>query len=132
MKEKKVSPSIIKNIVVISVWVMLLLLNLLIITMQMLGKVYSSNIVRYICALVLVFVIYAIGIGLNIRNLIVEVKQGTSLKKNILSYLFQVVFVFLAFVSLFEAGLDSKTTKEQVKALITFIQGGRVTLDFSL
>lgn len=129
MEKRKFNPSIIKNIIVLAIWGMLLFLNLSIIVLQMLGNVDNSNMYQYIGAIALVIGIYSIGIGLNIRNLIFELKNKVSVKKNILSYLFQVAFAFCAFVSLFEAGLDSKTTTEQVRAVISFLQGDAININ---
>ena len=74
-------------------------------------------------SILLVLLIYSLGILLNVRNLVHELKHKIPLKKNIISYLFQVIFISCAFVGLFEAGLDSATTTKQVRSVLTFIQG---------
>lgn len=123
MEKKKKNLSFIKNIVIIDFWVFLLFLNEFVIVSQMIEKVNSDNMKNYVTAILLVLLIYSLGILLNVRNLIHELKRQIPLKKNIISYLFQVIFISCAFVGLFEAGLDSATTTKQVRSVLTFIQG---------
>lgn len=129
MEKRKFNPQIIKNIIVIAIWGLFLFLNVTIIVLQMLSNIDKDNMFHYIGAISLIIAIYSIGIGFNIRNLVFELKHKVNIKKNILSYLFQIMFAFCAFVSLFEAGLDSKTTTEQVRAVISFLQGDAVNIN---
>ena len=123
MEKKKKNLAFIKNILIIDFWALLLFLNEFVIVSQMIEKVNSDNLKNYIIALTLVFVIFSLGIAMNIRNLFYELKHKVSIKKNIISYIFQVFFISCAFIGLFEAGLDSATTTKQVRKVLDFIQG---------
>lgn len=123
MGKKKFNKSIIKNIIILSLWVFFLLLNEFVIALQMVERVNETNFKNFIIAFIFVFIIYGLGIGLNVGTMIIEIKRKEKFKKNLLSYIFQFLFVCAAFVTMFESSLDSQATTVQVRKVITFIQG---------
>lgn len=123
MEKKKYNISIIKNIILISCWVFFLFVNELLIVSQLIERANETNMHNFILSMLFVFLIYFLGIALNVTLLIVEIKRKEPLKKNILSYVFQFLFVCAAFVTMFESSLDAKTTTVQVRKVLTFIQG---------
>ena len=75
MEKKKKNLSFIKNIIIIDFWVFLLFLNEFVIVSQMIEKVNSDNMKNYVTAILLVLLIYSLGILLNVRNLVHELKH---------------------------------------------------------
>lgn len=123
MEKKKFNKALIKNIVIIFLWLFFLLVNEFVIVLQMFERVNETNQKDFILAIIIVFCIYMLGIALNICILIVDIKRKNSFKKNILSYIFQLLFVCAAFITMFESSLDAQATTVQVRKVLTFIQG---------
>lgn len=121
MKKNKVKKSIVLNSLMIIFWSFLLLLVYLMLLSNAVARANEENFFKFIMAFILVTILFSLGIIINLRNLIVEVKYRGNKKFNTLSFTFQIFFIFACFVSIIEAGLDSKTTSEQVKDLINFV-----------
>lgn len=108
--------------IMIILWSTLLFLSILMLISNMVERMNSENLYKYIIVICLLHIIFIPGILLNIHNL----KIANNIKKKkrsiIIINILQLIFISCGFIGIIEAGFDSQTTVKQVRNLIEFVQ----------
>lgn len=110
VKENKIQKRI-----VIFIWSVLFFLTILMLSLNMIDRVNNENLLKHVLSYVLVIVIFIPSIVIYLFN---AKNTNYTFLKNVIFLL----FIFTAFISIIEAGFNSKQTQVQVQNLIQSIQ----------